>query len=345
MRPISTEGFEKPKFVSAGARPILEWLRIADLVVGGITERPIVGKARRRVNRIANGFSWSCFAPVVVAPVAEGRFIIIDGLHRTTAAALVGFDCVPCQIVQANEDERLAAFNSLNRSTGPHSQMALHAAAVGAGDDFASHLANLCARAEVELLQYPVPVERQSAGQTMAVGAVARCLKRYGEETLITALQCVTQTANNRPGALSARMIKALCAALDGNAARRDSGLALLEAFDAIDLPALERAAAASAATEKITPVEALAKRVRSELDRLLPCRDGLKVSDFGSHVSPIGNRTATEFPCGPTVEVTRPPQVNEVLQEIARRKNDRTKVFLDLADSKSHAKPVGRLR
>ena len=60
----------------------------------------------------------------------------------------------------------------------------------------------------------------------MAVGAIAQCLKRYGEATLITALQCVTQTSNNQPGALSARTIKALCGVLHDDQARRDSGLA-----------------------------------------------------------------------------------------------------------------------
>jgi hypothetical protein len=53
------------------------------------------------------------------------------------------------------------------------------------------------------LLRYPVPLDNQAAGQTMAVGAIDKCLKRYGDETLITALQCVTQTTNNRPGMLS----------------------------------------------------------------------------------------------------------------------------------------------
>ena len=33
MRPISTEGFEKPKSISAGAAPMLQWLKITDLIV------------------------------------------------------------------------------------------------------------------------------------------------------------------------------------------------------------------------------------------------------------------------------------------------------------------------
>jgi hypothetical protein len=81
----------------------------------------------------------------------------------------------------------------------------------------------------------------------MAVGAIA-CLKQYGEATLITALQCVTQTSNHLPGALSARTIKALRAVLHADPARRDSGLALLEAFDSIDLMSIQDASAIDAA-------------------------------------------------------------------------------------------------
>ncbi|HEY2532701.1 MAG TPA: hypothetical protein VGJ20_33010 [Xanthobacteraceae bacterium] len=104
----------------------------------------------------------------------------------------------------------------------------------------------------------------------MAVAAIAQCLKRYGKETLVTALQCVTQTANNRPGMLSARMIKALCGVLDQDRERRDSGLALFEAFDTIDLTALQNAASVDAAVKKIAPAQALAVHIQSELDRLL---------------------------------------------------------------------------
>jgi len=271
MRTISTEGFEKPKSISAGAAPMLQWLKIADLIVDPAYQRPIVGNGRRNVDRIARAFSWSCFAPVVVAPVEGGRFAIIDGQHRTTAAALVGFDSVPCQIVIAAREEQAAAFKAINGITTPISRMALHAAGLVAREPWAIRLADICIRAEVELLRYPVPVDQQAPGQTMAVGAIAQCLKRYGEETLITALQCVTQTANNQPGVLSARLIKALCDVLDSDQERRDRGLDLLEAFDTIDLAAIQSASAVDAAVKKISRVQAMADRIRLELGRQLP--------------------------------------------------------------------------
>jgi ParB-like nuclease domain len=269
MRAISIEGFEKPKAVSAGAVPMLQWLNIAELIVDPAYQRPIVGKGRRNVDRIARTFTWACFAPVVVAPVAGGKFAIIDGQHRTTAAALAGFDCVPCQIVIAAREEQAAAFKAINGVTTPISRMALHAAALMAGESWAIRLADVCARAEIELLRYPVPLDNQAAGQTMAVGAIDQCLKRHGEETLITALQCVTQTTNNRPGMLSARLIKALYAVLDADHHMRDSGLGLLEAFDTIDLAELQENAAVAAAVKTISRVQALAEQIRLEINRM----------------------------------------------------------------------------
>jgi hypothetical protein len=294
MRTISTEGFEG-RTIAAGAVPELQWIAIADLVVDPTYHPAIVGKGRRKVNRIVRAFSWSCFSPVIVAAVAGGKFAIIDGQHRTTAAAVVGYESVPCQIVTATREEQAVAFSTINGATNAVSRMTLQEVAHGASEHWAVRLADICARADVELLRYPVPADRQTAGQTMAVGAIAQCLKRYGEETLITALQCVTQTTNNRPGVLSARMIKALCAVLHSDQERRDSGLALLEEFDAIDLMALQRAALVDAAVKKINSVQAISEKIRSKIGQLLPnqvVQGPAQVRREGAR----GHRIAAEF-------------------------------------------------
>jgi hypothetical protein len=296
MRPISTEGFEKPKADSAGAVPMLQWLRIADLVVDPAYQRPIVGKGRQNVDRIARSFSWSCFAPVVVSPVEGGKFAIIDGQHRTTSAAILGFESVPCQIVIAAKEEQAAAFKAINGTITPISQMALHAAALIASEPWAVQIAHVCECAQVELLRYPIPTSKQSPGQTMAVSAIARCLKQYGEDILITALQCVTQTSNNQPGALSARVIKALCAVLQADPQHRESGLALFEAFDSIDLVLIQDASAVDAAVKRVGRVQVMVDRIHAELRRLLPekarpasgQRKSLKPS---AHCSPMPRR------------------------------------------------------
>jgi ParB-like nuclease domain len=267
MRPISSAGFEKPQSVAAGAVPMLQWMKIADLVVDPAYQRPFTDKGRLNVDRIAASFSWSCFSPVVVSPVEGGKFAIIDGQHRTTAAAILGIECVPCQIVIAAQDEQAAAFKAINATTTPISQMALHAAALVANEPSAIRIAHICARTDVELLRYPIAVDKQRPGQTMAAGAIARCLEQYGETTLITALQCVTRTSNNKTGALSARMIKTLCAVLHGNPIWLDQGATLLEAFDSIDLMGIQDASAVDVARKKVGRVQAMSDRIHVELN------------------------------------------------------------------------------
>jgi hypothetical protein len=267
MRPISTEGFEKPDSIAAGAVPILQWMKIADLVVDSAYQRAITDKGRVNVDRIVSAFTWSCFSPVVVSPVEGGKFAIIDGQHRTTAAAILGIECVPCQVVIAAQEEQAAAFKAINATTTPISQMALHAAALVANEPLALQMAHVCASADVELLRYPVAVDKQRPGQTMAAGAIARCLKQYGEATLIAALRCVTRTSNNKTGALSARMIKTLCAVLHGNPIWLDQGAALLEAFDSIDLMGIQEASAVDVAKKKVGRVQAMSDRIHVELN------------------------------------------------------------------------------
>jgi hypothetical protein len=277
MRPISIEGFERPNSNSPGAVPMLQWLKIENLVVDPAYQRPIVGNGRRNVDRIAREFSWSCFAPVVVSPVEGGKFAIIDGQHRTTSAAILGIESVPCQIVIAALSEQAAAFKAINGTITPISRMALHAAALIAKEPWAVQIAHVCACAQVELLRYPVPISKQGPGQTMAVGAMTQCLKRYGEDTVITALQCVTQTANNRPGALTARTIKALCEVLHRNLEWRGSGLSLLEAFDSIDLMSLQEDSALDAIAKRVGRVQAMSERIQTELRGMLARKTGAK--------------------------------------------------------------------
>jgi hypothetical protein len=270
MRPITTVGFERPLSLCTGDCPELNWIAITDLVVACGGEKEVDGPSHLTIKRIADTFSWSCFAPVIVTPTEAGKFVIIDGFRRVTAAAVVGFDAVPCQIVTADPDQLAVASKVLNGGSRPNSRMASHAVKLAYSEPTALRLSQICERAGVQLLRYPVPIDRQAAGQTMAIAAMSQCLTRHGEATLITALHCVTQTTNNHPGLLTGRMIKALCAVLDGDHDLRDRGLALLEAFDSIDLAAIQSEALKLAVKNKVRPVQLMIEQIRSELSRLV---------------------------------------------------------------------------
>ncbi|UHC16686.1 ParB N-terminal domain-containing protein [Methylobacterium currus] len=249
---------------------MLQWIKIADLVVDPSYQRPILGRGRTNVMRIARDFRWTFFAPVVVSPVQGGKFAIIDGQHRTTAAALCGYDSVPCQVVIAAQGEQAAAFKAINGVTTPITPMALYAAALTARESWALEITEICSSADVTLLRYPIPTDRQAPGQTMAVGALRACLKRYNRDLLTLALRCISHSHNNMPGMLSARMVKALCEALAelGDLASDESRVIL--AADSINLDELQQRSAEAAAQSNKGPTSSLAAEIRIAFAREL---------------------------------------------------------------------------
>jgi hypothetical protein len=265
---IDPSSFARPPVLpNPGAAPLLQWIEIGDLMVDRSYQREIRGKGKVNVRKIAADFRWSCFAPVIVSPVPGGKFAIVDGQHRTTAAALIGLTSVPCQVIVVTPAEQALAFKEINGSTTIMSRQAIHAAAVVAGDPDALALEDVAARSEVKILRYPVATSQQdTGGQTMAVGCLEDCLRQYGRDTLVTALQCVTQTDNNVAGILVSGVIKALCALLHDNIAWRDSGSRLLSAFDEIDIEQLLEQSRLQAKPKGTSTAMALGARLKAAL-------------------------------------------------------------------------------
>ena len=268
LRAIDTGAFAKlaPPDQGGGAEPgpapMLQWVAIADLVVDETYQRPIYGAGRANVQRIAQAFRWSKFAPVIVAPIAGGKFAIIDGQHRTTAAALLGFDTVPAQVIVADRAEQAAAFKSINGQVTRIHSLALHHAALAAGDPAAAQLDAVCAEAGVRILRYPKPAGSLEPGDTLALGTLATGLKMHGRAVLIAALRCITQTDNNRPGVLAATLIQAL---IDVARVRPHRALEALAAET--NLEAALEAARVTPRPKGVATWQVLANALRDRLD------------------------------------------------------------------------------
>lgn len=266
-RPIEAARFKAPAAApKPGAAPMLQWIKVEQLVIDDRYQRPIQGAGQKSVQRIAESFAWAKFAPVIVAPVEGGRFAVIDGQHRSTAAALLGIESVPCQVIIADTAEQAAAFASINGQVTRMHRLALQHAALEAGDEGAKRIAEICTAAGVTVLRYPRTADRMRPGETMALTSLIECERTYGRDVLITALMCVTETENNRPGLLRPAIIKALCAFLAGNEAWRDGGGALLAAFDAIDLEIELEEASLTRRAKGVGTWEVLTDRLRVSL-------------------------------------------------------------------------------
>jgi hypothetical protein len=200
---------------SVGERPELQWIKIAKLRIDPRYQREIGRRGADNILSIAPAFRWAKFAPVIVAPIGGGLYAIVDGQHRTTAAALRGFESVPCVIIAADDAEQADAFVAINANVTAMSPLQLHAARLAAGDKSAVALTEVCLEASVTICRYPVPANKIKPGETLAVAMLQGMLDKYGKDILIAALCCITQTRTGNAGMIRAQIVEALCSTLE----------------------------------------------------------------------------------------------------------------------------------
>jgi hypothetical protein len=272
FRSLNTQRFSSPiSGFSPGPAPFLEWIETSKLVVDVTYQREIGRRGAVNVNQIAENFDWSKFAPVIVAPVEGGLFAIVDGQHRTTAAVLRGQEKVPCQVVQADRAKQAAAYAAVNGSVTKTTAQQLYHAKLAAKDPDALALAEICLVAEVEVLRKNLVRSGLQKGQTHAVTALNRCLAKYGRDTLITALQCITQTADGNAGFVRSTIVEALCEVLHEAPAWRDAGELLLRVMDKFKFAdAWDQIAAGRDKIFPSTASKMMAEKIRRFLSRKL---------------------------------------------------------------------------
>lgn len=220
-----------------GPAPQLDWLPIARLVFDDSYQRPIKQQGVRHVQTIARQFDWRRFAPVIVAPVEGGVYAVIDGQHRTHAAALRGIETVPCQIVQADRMMQARAFAGMNGNQAIRlAPYQVHRAAVIADDARALRVEHVCEQAGVHIAGN-TPADKMERGDTVAVNTIYRAVKEHGEPVVIAALEAITKAGEGNVGLVNALVIKAYTRMF---ARRRDlmQHDALLDALDDFDLAA-----------------------------------------------------------------------------------------------------------
>jgi hypothetical protein len=272
MRPIETAGFASlPVPDTFGPAPDLRWIEIANLVVDDTYQRPLAAQGRANVRRIVEGFDWRRFATVVVSPVVGGRFAIVDGQHRTTAAALCGIESVPCQVIIADRIEQARAFEAINGAVTRISAVQLYRARLAAGDEGARTIDRLTRDAGVEVLRYNAAVAAMKPNQTTAIGALYRLLGQVGEQPLRRCLAAIMASAADISGTLRASIITAVTEVLTDHREWLDNPRLHVAMAD-VDLITLEEAARARAATVRGTTTTAnLQAALITHLDKAMP--------------------------------------------------------------------------
>lgn len=240
LEQLSTKQFEQPTAsFSPGPVPQLEWIEIKRLAVNRSYQREIGKRGAFNIRQIAENFDWSKFAPVIVAPEEGGIYAIVDGQHRTTAAALRGLKQVPCQIVQADRAQQAAAFAAVNGNVTKTLPQQIFHARLAACEPLAMRVRDVCASAGVIVLRRNLSFAKAQVGQTNAVACLTKCLEVYGEHTLRVGLRCITQTGGGNAGFVRACIIEAICEVLNEHKHWRDNEEALLKVLDKFSIPDL----------------------------------------------------------------------------------------------------------
>jgi hypothetical protein len=255
---------------AAGPAPQLDWIRIDRLVVDEAYQRPVTEVGRRNIRKIAESFRWSSFSPVVVAPVAGGCFAIVDGQHRTTAAALCGFESVPCQIILAARGGQAEAFTAINGVTTRMHGMAVHKAAVAAGDEKALAVERVAKAAGVTVLRYPKSVLNQMPGETMAIGKISALIERVGEPDTVLGLRCIRETSNDARGMLLGPIMEAVTLLVADYRRLRRTEAEIIAAVDQVKVIREFDKAHADARAGGLTIASALQARLKGRLDIIL---------------------------------------------------------------------------
>lgn len=216
----------------------MKWLAICDLYIDPRYQRPVGANGRKNIGRIVKGFRWPLFSPLVVAYRGKGRdgrdrYAIIDGQHRAMGAQTHGgIREVPCLVIFGGPEVEARAFAIINGQVTSVLQTQIHAARVMAGEADALALDLACKSAGVRVLKTGTGTAVMKPGDTMAISTLETCMERYGRDTLITAMQCVTETGRGNAGMLNTVVIKGMCAVLSNNAKARDAGEALFAAIE-----------------------------------------------------------------------------------------------------------------
>lgn len=189
-RPIAIDDLKvTPR--NAGPRPELQWLPLDQLVIDNDFQRPLGRTNWISIHKIAEAFNWSKFTPVVVAPVGDGRFSIIDGQHRCHAAKLSGIPAVPCMIAQLTVPEQAAAFAAINGQVTAITSFNIYRAALVARAPWAIACDQVVADAGARLMKSKASHAAKKAGDIYTITLIRKHVDAGRGAMVTTALKAV----------------------------------------------------------------------------------------------------------------------------------------------------------
>jgi|GEM_PF-3522421 len=218
-----------------GAVGRLQMVEVSKLYVDTTYQRAVSAGSVRNIKRICAAFDWAKFLPVIVTCEGE-TYSVVDGQHRTIAAATIGIEAVPCYVLSCSASEAAAAFAAINGNVTPVQPIDLWFAEVAAKAPKAISLLRVLDAAGVKVTRKK---EGFLVGETRSVNVLARALDFYGSATLTTILQCIVECGDGNPGMITGAVVNGI-----GRAVRTKTDLLanpskLFEVFDGISISSM----------------------------------------------------------------------------------------------------------
>lgn len=175
--------------------PMLDWVPISRLLIDDAYQRPLARGNWLAIERIAEKFNWAFFAPVLVSPVENGLFALIDGQHRTHAAAICGYKTVPAMISLMPQALQAASFAAVNGVRVSVTVPQLYRAALAAGEGWAVRCDAVVADAGCRLMAYNCSAAARKPREVFSVGLVRRMITEGHAEAVRAVLSGLAGSA------------------------------------------------------------------------------------------------------------------------------------------------------
>ncbi|WP_299941189.1 ParB N-terminal domain-containing protein [uncultured Nitratireductor sp.] len=227
--PLGVEFKDAKIFGSIGR---LEVIPVDKLFVDSTYQRAISAGSVRNIKRICQKFDWAKFLPVIVTQDGD-RYSIVDGQHRTTAAATIGVTEVPCYVLSCSPSEAAAAFAAINGNVTPVRPIDLWFAELAANEPSAVELQKVLDASGVKITRKK---EGFLVGETGSINILRRALDFYGSALLTTILQCIVETGDGNPGMIYGAVVNGIGRAIRTKPELLASPSFLFDVFDGISL-------------------------------------------------------------------------------------------------------------
>lgn len=185
FRAIDTAAFA-PATLADQPAPTLLWVPLAELVIDERYQRELTRPGRRLIQRIADGWDWTKYQPILIAATPDGRHAVVDGQHRAHAAAVVGLEALPAMVVPMTPAQQAAAFTAVNSDRVRLDRSATYRAQLAAGDPVALAAEAAVAAAGCRLMTTIPTAAKRSPGEVYTHALILRMVAQ-GEAAAVTA--------------------------------------------------------------------------------------------------------------------------------------------------------------